>query len=369
VNAAFWHNRRVLITGHTGFMGGWLCERLIGLGAQVTGFALAPATEPALFEAIGLGQRMRSFIGDVRDLDHLEQVMAAAQPQVVFHLAAQPLVRRAHRDPIDTFSTNTMGTINVLEAIRRCGGVSAAVMVTTDKVYENREWPWGYRETDTLGGFEPYGSSKACAELAVGAYVHSYFGTRGPTVATVRAGNIIGGGDWSEDRLIPDAARAFSAGKALEIRHPDAVRPWQHVLEPVEGMLILADNLDARGRDAAGAWNLGPTEDDSRPVAWIADHMAQAWGNNAAWAPTPGVGPYEARLLTLSSAKAQSALGWQCRWSAADAIRHAADWYRAFYEGADMLQFTRSQINDYVKGDSRGELNRQENQVRQSAVA
>lgn len=369
INTSFWKNRRVLVTGHTGFMGGWLCERLMGLGARVSGFALAPSTAPALFEATGLATRMQSFIGNVCDLDHLEQVASAVRPQIVFHLAAQALVRRGHRDPVGTFATNVMGSVNIMEAVRRTGGVSALVMVTTDKVYENREWHWGYRETDGLGGFEPYGVSKACAELATNAYVHSYFGAEGPAVATVRAGNIIGGGDWNADRLVPDAVRAFKAGRVLEIRHPDAVRPWQHVLEPVEGMLLLADALDARGMDAAGAWNLGPSEDDARSVAWVADRMAQAWGKETGWAVVSGAGPYEAQLLTLSSAKAHAALGWSCRWNAARAVEKTAAWYRAFYEGADMTEFTRTQINDYVEGDSRGEFKRQVDQISKRAVA
>jgi CDP-glucose 4,6-dehydratase len=369
VKGTGWKDRRVLVTGHSGFMGGWLVERLLGLGAHVTGFALPAPTEPNLFACLDLDGRMESVAGDLRDVDALTQTFGRCRPEIVFHLAAQPLVRRAHRDPIETFSTNIMGTINVLEAIRQTPSVAAAIVVTTDKVYENREWNWGYRETDALGGHEPYGVSKACAELAVDAYVRAYYGTKGPAVATVRAGNIIGGGDWAADRLVPDAVRAFAAGEILRIRHPDAVRPWQHVLEPVEGMLKLAVGLEQNRDETAGAWNFGPAEEDARTVAWVADRLVRAWGDNAAWAAVPDVGPHEAKLLTLSSSKAHAALGWACRWNAETAISETAKWYRAFYRGEDTSALTRKQINDYVKGDDRGESEREAPEERNRAVA
>lgn len=370
---SFWRGRRVFVTGHTGFMGGWLCERLIGLGAEVTGYALPPPTEPNLFQATGLAGRMVSIPGDVRDADGLTHALTGARAEVVFHLAAQPLVRRAHREPVPTFSTNVMGVVNILEAMRVLDTVASAIVVTTDKVYENREWTWGYRENDMIGGFEPYGVSKACAEMAVEAYRSSYFHAGGPAVATVRAGNIIGGGDWAEDRLVPDAARAFAAGKTLSIRNPGAIRPWQHVLDPVTGMMELARNLaePSRAADAdwAGSWNLGPAEEDSRPVAWMADRLAAAWGPGARWTAMEDAGPHEARLLTLSSAKARSLLGWECRWRAEQAVMRAAAWYRAFYDGADMAAMTRDQINAYVQGDDCAEFQRQVPQKSHRAVA
>ncbi|MFM2129360.1 MAG: hypothetical protein RL477_906 [Pseudomonadota bacterium] len=369
MNPKLWNGRRVLVTGHTGFMGGWLAERLIGLGAHVTGYALPAPTEPNLFSILHLASRMDNVIGDVRDADGLARVVKSSRAEVVFHLAAQPLVRRAHNEPVETFSTNIMGTVNVLDAMRRSDAVAAAVIVTTDKVYDNREWSWGYRETDALGGHEPYGVSKACAELVVDAYVRAYFGAGGPAIATVRAGNIIGGGDWAENRLVPDAVRAFAAGEILRIRHPDAVRPWQHVLEPVGGMLELAEALDRDGQDCGGGWNFGPAEDDARTVAWISDRLVSAWGGTAAWAAIPEAGPAEARLLTLSSAKARAELGWRCRWNAAEAIELTARWYRAYYEGADVGDLTRQQINDHVKGEKSDELERKVPEERKRAFA
>lgn len=364
-----WNGRRVLVTGHTGFMGGWLTERLIMLGADVTGYSLPAPTEPSLFACLSLSGRMNSVIGDVRDLDSLTRTLKSSRADTVFHLAAQPLVRRAHHDPIETFSTNVMGSVNMLEAIRLTGRVDAAVMVTTDKVYDNKEWAWGYRESDALGGHEPYGVSKACAELAVDAYVRSYFAGKGPAIATVRAGNIIGGGDWAENRLVPDAMRAFAAGEILRIRNPASIRPWQHVLEPVGGMLNLAEGLRSNSNTFAGGWNFGPSEDDARNVAWVADRLVQAWGGNAAWAATPDAGPNEARLLTLSSARARTDLGWQCRWTAAQAIEQSARWYRAYYDGADIGAMTHLQINDYFKGEDRDEFERQVSEEHNRAVA
>lgn len=365
----FWKGRRVLVTGHTGFMGGWLVERLLGLGADVSGFSLEPPTEPNLFSCLDLAGRVRSTIGDVRDLEALSRTVQTTRAETVFHLAAQPLVRRAHREPVDTFSTNLMGSVNVLEAIRTNATVTEAILVTTDKVYDNREWAWGYRETDALGGHEPYGVSKACAELAVDAYVRAYFADSGPAVATVRAGNIIGGGDWAENRLIPDAIRAFAAGDILRIRHPDAVRPWQHVLEPVEGMITLAERLHHSPKDFSRPWNFGPSEDDARTVAWVADHLTRTWGHTAAWAAIPDAGPHEATLLTLSSAKARADLGWSCKWRADEAIAHTTQWYRAYYDGANIGAVTRKQINDYVKGEDRDEFERQNPEERNRAVA
>jgi CDP-glucose 4,6-dehydratase len=371
MTASFWTGRRVFVTGHTGFMGGWLCERLAGLGAEVTGYALPAPTDPSFFEATSLWRRVPTVTADIRDLDRLAAIMASTNAEIVFHLAAQPIVRRAHAEPIETFSTNTMGTVNVLEAIRRSGKVAAAVIVTTDKVYENQEWPWGYRETDTLGGREPYGVSKACAELAVEAYLRSYFNDsrRAPGIATVRAGNVIGGGDWAADRLIPDAVRAHFGGRPFAIRNPEAIRPWQHVLEPVTGMISLAERLVEAPQKANGGWNFGPDECNCKTVAWVADRVVAAFGKGAAWTAEGDAGPYEAKLLALSSAKAKSELGWQTCWGADEAIVHSVEWYRAFREGVDMAAFTEFQISSYVKGMNRGKQHSTKASVQGRAVA
>lgn len=347
IDTGFWPGRRVFVTGHTGFMGGWLSLWLGRLGAEVHGYALTPPTDPSLFEATDLGRHMTSTIADVRDLDALSTALQAAQPNVVLHLAAQPLVRRAYAKPVETYATNVMGTVNLLEAVRRCPSVRAAVIVTTDKVYENLERSRGYRETDALGGREPYGNSKACAEFAAEAYRRSYLHDRDTGIATVRAGNIIGGGDWARDRLVPDAIRAIAAGEALHIRHPNAVRPWQHVVEPLRGFLMLAERLVSAPADWARGWNFGPDEDDTRTVAWIADRLLALWGPGAAWETTPGDGVYEARMLTLSSAKAKDRLGWRPVWDAGEALARTVDWYRSFYRGEGMRAITLAQIDEF----------------------
>lgn len=345
VNRDFWRGKRVFVTGHTGFMGGWLCVSLLRMGAAVHGYSLPAPSRPSFHDAIGLDAAVASTIADVRDLGRLSEALHRSQADIVFHLAAQPLVRQAFADPVDTYATNVMGTVHMLEAMRRASAPQAAVIVTTDKVYDNQERPWGYREADMLGGREAYGSSKACAELVVDTFRRSYFdGAHAPGIATVRAGNIIGGGDWAADRLIPDAVRAFSAGRALDIRYPDAVRPWQHVLDPVHGFLMLAERLADKPARWSSAWNFGPPEPDARTVGWMADRIARYWSNSAEWQPVPNVGPHEARLLLLNSAKANAELGWACRWDADTAIRHTVEWYRTFYETGDVLGLTERQI-------------------------
>lgn len=341
---AFWAGRRVFVTGHTGFMGGWLATSLARMGARVSGYALPPPTHPNLFTAARVDDVCSTVIGDVRERNPLASAMAEADPEIVFHLAAQPLVRLAHAEPVETYSTNVMGTVHLLDAARRLPGIRAIIVVTTDKVYENREWSWGYRETDAIGGREPYGNSKACAEFIVNAYRHSYFGCGRPGIATVRAGNIIGGGDWAPDRLVPDATRAFAAKRALKIRNPSAVRPFQHVLEPVRGMMMLAEKLAAEPVAWAGGWNFGPLEDDCREVGWMADRLASLWGPTARWCAEPAQGPHEQRLLVLSAAEARTRLHWQPAWNAEAALTRAVEWYRAFYDGADVVALTRTQI-------------------------
>ncbi len=349
LDTSFWAGRRVFVTGHTGFMGGWLCLWLKRLGAEIHGYALTPPTEPSLFFAADLGRDMASTIADVRDYERLSRALKTARPDVVLHLAAQPLVRRAYAEPVETYATNVMGTVNLLEAVRHCPTVRAAIIVTTDKVYDNHERTRGYRETDTLGGREPYGNSKACAEFAVDAYRRSYFRDSDTGIATVRAGNIIGGGDWAQDRLVPDAMRAFDAGDPLHIRHPDAVRPWQHVLEPLGGFLMLAQHLAATPTDWAGGWNFGPDENDARTVSWVADRLITLWGAGASWQATPGDGIPEARLLTLSSAKAEGQLGWRPVWDAGEALVRTVDWYRDFYRGEDVRGVTLAQIEEFER--------------------
>ncbi|QUD87224.1 CDP-glucose 4,6-dehydratase [Phenylobacterium montanum] len=346
----FWRDRRVFVTGHTGFKGGWLTALLHRLGAATTGYALAPEPGPSLFEGARIGELGTSIIADIRDRERLTAALAHAQPEVVLHLAAQPLVRRARKDPDETFETNVMGTVRLLEAIRRTPSVKAAVVVTSDKVYDNVEWPWAYRETDALGGKEPYGASKAACEIVVQAWRHAYF-DEGPRIATARAGNVIGGGDWSEDRLIPDAMRAFIAGQPLVIRNPAAVRPWQHVIEPLTGYLSLAEAMLAEDTLPADmAFNFGPLGSEARPVAWIADAAAARWGDGAAWTQDPGVQPYEARLLEVDSARARAVLDWSPRWGLEEGLDRTVAWYRAVARGVDARAVTMAQIEDHLNG-------------------
>jgi len=344
VDRTFWAGRRVLVTGHTGFKGGWLSLWLNHMGADVTGYALAPPSNPSLFECARVAQGMQSVIGDVRDLAALRDAMQAARPQVVLHLAAQSLVRRSYRDPVETYATNVMGTVNVLEAVRACTDVKAVVVVTSDKCYENREWVWGYRENEAMGGHDPYSSSKGCAELVAAAWRRSFLAEAGTGVATARAGNVIGGGDWAEDRLIPDILGAFGSGTPVAIRSPQATRPWQHVLEPLAGYLMLAEKLVRDPAGYAEAWNFGPQEDDVQPVSWIVERMAVRWGAGAAWRADDAPHPHEAGCLKLDSAKARARLDWQPRLRLEQALDWIVDWHKALRGGDDMRAFTLAQI-------------------------
>lgn len=348
-----WRGCRVFVTGHTGFKGAWLCLLLEELGARVGGYALAPPTNPSLFEAAGIGATVDSTIADVRDYDALLAAMRAAQPEVVFHLAAQPLVRYSYDHPIETYATNVMGTVHVLEAARAIGSVKALVAVTSDKCYENREWVFPYRETDPMGGHDPYSSSKGCSELVIAAYRASYFpparlAEHGTALASVRAGNVIGGGDWALDRLIPDIVRAFEAAEAPVIRSPGSVRPWQHVLEALGGYVDIAERLLAGEARFADAWNFGPVDDDAQPVAWIVDRMARAWGAESVWRDWQGEVPHEAGLLKLDTSKARAALGWRPTLTLDRAIDSIVAWHKAVGAGEDAREVSRRQIRDFL---------------------
>ncbi len=329
--------RRVFVTGHTGFKGAWLSSWLLGLGADVTGYALDPPTEPNLFDALGLDERMHHIVADVRDCDRLTGEVAAAQPSLVFHLAAQPLVRLSYAEPRLTIETNVMGTVNLLDAVRACDSVAAVVVITSDKCYRNLETGRAYREEDAVGGRDPYSASKGCTELVTDAYRLSFFAGEGAAaVASVRAGNVIGGGDWAPDRIVPDCVRALTADETVVVRNPDAVRPWQHVLEPLAGYLRLGALMLDDGRAYQGPWNFGPADGDAaRPVRWVVDRFLEEWGTGSWAPPLDSAGePHEAHLLGLDSAKARERLAWAPVWDAATAVRHTAVWYREYAHAA-----------------------------------
>jgi CDP-glucose 4,6-dehydratase len=352
MKADFWRGKRVFLTGHTGFKGSWLSLWLQQLGADLTGYALTPPTQPNLFDSVQVGQGMSSLIGDIRDGANLTRAMQNAQPEIVIHMAAQPLVRRSYVDPVETYSTNVMGTVHLLEAVRQTPEVRAVVNVTTDKCYENKEWVWGYRENEPMGGFDPYSNRKGCAELVTAAYRNSFFnaiGNTGRTVAlaSARAGNVIGGGDWAADRLIPDILQAFTQGQPAFIRNPHAIRPWQHVLEPLRGYLTLAEKLHTDGHAFAEAFNFGPHSDDAQPVEWIAQRMVEQWQDGASWQQDGGLHPHEAHYLKLDISKAGQRLGWQPCLRLAQALHLTVDWARCRLRGDDLRAFTLAQIQTY----------------------
>ena len=347
-----WEGRRVFITGHTGFKGGWLSHWLASKGAKIRGYSLDPGTDPNLFTAASVGSILDDVRGDICDLVRLKKSMSDFAPHIVFHLAAQPLVRRSYADPVGTFATNVMGTANVLEAVRSTPSVRAVVCVTTDKCYENKEWVWPYRETDSLGGHDPYSSSKACAEIVAAAYRNSFFpvdrlNEHHVSLATARAGNVIGGGDWSEDRLIPDLIRGFQAKQAVLIRRPNAIRPWQHVLEPLHGYILLAEKLLAGQGQFATAFNFGPRDEDAWAVERIASYVAEIWGDNACWERDGGPSVHEANYLRLDASKARAELGWKPCLTIHEGLEWTTSWYRAWVDGLDMRQMTLDQIGAY----------------------
>lgn len=353
-STTFWRGKKVFVTGHTGFKGSWLTLWLQALGAKVTGYALAPDTTPNLFELARVADGIDSVISDIRDRHAVLNAMKAASPEIVIHMAAQPLVRESYASPVETYETNVMGTVHVLEAVRHVPGVKSVVIVTTDKCYENHEWEWGYRENEAMGGYDPYSSSKGCAELVTAAYRRSFFNpstyaTHGVAIASARAGNVIGGGDWATDRLIPDIMRAIMREERVRIRSPHAIRPWQHVLEPLSGYLLLAEKLYSEQSRYAEAWNFGPNDADARPVQAIVERLTSQWGDGASWALDGDEHPHEATFLKLDCSKARNRLGWQPRWNLERALDEIVAWYKAAARQEDMRAVTLKQIDQFTQ--------------------
>jgi CDP-glucose 4,6-dehydratase len=346
-NPDFWRGKRILITGHTGFKGGWLSLWLQSMGATLRGIALKPPTEPALFEVARVAEGMEHHIVDIRNFAAVKEHMDDFKPEIVFHMAAQPLVRLSYIEPVETYATNVMGTVHVLEAARHVGSVKAIVNITTDKCYENREWVWGYREDEPIGGYDPYANSKGCAELVSSAYRKSFLRNLGIAIATARAGNVIGGGDWALDRLVPDILRALEKRESVQIRNPQAVRPWQHVLEPLSGYLLLAKSLYMHGQLDAEAWNFGPRDEDARPVLWIVEKLCAQWSGGASWSLQPGDHPHEASFLKVDISKARQRLKWTPRWSLEISLKNITEWHQAWLKGQDMRAVCLTQINQY----------------------
>lgn len=347
IDKNFWKNRKVFLTGHTGFKGGWLSLWLHALGAHITGFALE--AEPlSMYNVAGLSSLFtKSIVGDIRDAQTLEQAMKECDPEIVIHMAAQPLVQQSYTDPVGTYATNIMGTVHVLEAARKTRSVKTILNITTDKCYENNEWIWAYRENEPMGGYDPYSSSKGCAELVSSAYRRSFFDGKGVALATARAGNVIGGGDWAQNRIVPDAMRSFAAGETLMVRNPASIRPWQHVLEPISGYILLCQQLTLEPTSFTGAWNFGPENGNAKPVSVLADIMSDAWGEKAAWTTDDSVHPHEAHFLKLDSSKASYYLQWKPVWQLDRTLRETVAWYKAWNNKEDMRQYSLTQIRNY----------------------
>jgi CDP-glucose 4,6-dehydratase len=354
IDKNFWHDRKVFVTGHTGFKGSWLCLWLHAMGAKVTGYALQPPTKPSLFELCNVSELVHSVIGDIRDRAGLEQALINARPEIVFHMAAQPLVRESYKNPVETYETNVMGTVNLFEAVRKCPEVRAVVNITTDKCYENKEWVWGYREDEPMGGYDPYSNSKGCSELVTSAYRNSFFNPNQYALhrvglASARAGNVIGGGDWAADRLIPDCIRALLQGQTIDIRFPKSIRPWQHVLEPLSGYLELAQKLYENGPHYSEGWNFGPDDNDAQPVEWIVKKMCEKWGRSASFDVDQGEHPHEASYLKLDCSKAKTKLGWTPGWTLEQALDKIVEWAVAYRDNRDIKQVCLSQLEEYCK--------------------
>ena len=350
IDKNFWKGKKVFLTGHTGFKGSWLSLWLQDMGVLVKGYSLEVNTNPALFTHANVAAEMQSEIGDIRNLEQLTESMVSFSPDILIHMAAQPLVRLSYQEPVDTYTTNVIGTVNVLEAARKCSNLKAIVSVTTDKCYENKEWEWGYRENEPMGGHDPYSSSKGCAELVTSAYRRSFFSSEGTaSLASARAGNVIGGGDWAEDRLIPDILRAFEKSEPVVIRNPLSTRPWQHVLEPLSGYLVLAQELFLNGDNFAEGWNFGPKEEDCKPVSWILDKMVTYWGNNASWSLDKNNNPHEAGFLKLDCSKASNRLKWNPKWNLQFTLKSIVDWHQLYSNGGDLKKQCLKEINTYSK--------------------
>ena len=348
VNTNFWKGKKVFLTGHTGFKGGWMVLWLQQLGAVIKGYSLSPCEEPSLFGVAKIADGIESHIGDVRDLGALKQSMMDFGPEIVIHMAAQPLVLASYSDPVGTYQTNVMGTVNLFEAVRACNSVKAVVNVTTDKCYQNNEWVWGYREGEPMGGCDPYSNSKGCSELVTSAYRQSFFKDKmDVSLASARAGNVIGGGAWSTDRLIPDALRAFDLSEPVKIRNPLATRPWQHVLEPISGYLILAEKLYHSESEYAEGWNFGPSDQDVKPVGEVLDYLVAHWPTDVSWSLDRGTQPHEAQLLKLDISKVKARLKWEPRWDLGKALQTIINWHFAWVNGQDMKVFSLNQIRDF----------------------
>jgi CDP-glucose 4,6-dehydratase len=353
MNVSFWKGKRVFLTGHTGFKGGWISLWLQEMGAIVKGYSLAAPTEPSLFVEANVALEMESQIADIRDYKTLFHSIEAFKPEIVFHMAAQPLVRLSYDAPIDTYSTNVMGTVHLLESCRKVSGIKAIVNITSDKCYENQEWVWGYRENEPMGGYDPYSSSKGCAELVVASYRQSFFNPanyaqHGIGLASVRAGNVIGGGDWALDRLIPDILLAFQENRSVKIRSPNAIRPWQHVLEPLSGYLAIAEKLYTNGSEYAEAWNFGPSDEDAQPVQKIVETLSYAWGGNSSWFLSEGEHPHEAHYLKLDCSKAKMRLNWQPVWNLDTTISRITQWHKEWLAKTNMREHTLAEIKEYM---------------------
>ncbi len=349
MNASFWAGKKVYLTGHTGFKGSWLSLWLSHMGAEVKGYALPPETEPNLYTESRVSEAVESEFGDIRDLEKLRDSMVAFNPDILIHMAAQPLVRLSYREPIETYDVNVMGTAKVLEAARSCTNLKSIVSVTTDKCYENKEWEWGYREDEPMGGYDPYSSSKGCAELVTSAYRRSFMQEAGIGLASARAGNVIGGGDWSDDRLIPDILKAFERSEAVIVRNPKSTRPWQHVLEPLSGYLVLAEKLYDEPESYAEGWNFGPQEEDAKPVDWILNRMVDKWQGDASWCLDEGNHPHEAGYLKLDISKAKARLGWKPTWHLDHTLDRIVSWHQSWLGGVDMNVLCIEEIQDYMR--------------------
>ncbi len=352
LDVSFYRDKKVLITGHTGFKGSWMCQLLIGAGAQVTGYALEPPTNPSLFEMCRIGERMNSIIGDVRDLEHLQKVFEEVQPEIVIHMAAQPLVRESYQNPVYTYDVNVMGTVNVLECVRQSKSVKSFLNVTTDKVYRNREWEWGYRENEELNGYDPYSNSKSCSELVTDSYKNSFFGEENScAISTARAGNVIGGGDFAENRIIPDCIRAVQSGEDIVVRNPFSTRPYQHVLEPVAAYLMICQ-AQYQEKKFAGNYNVGPDEADCWTTGKLVTLFCEKWNEankaSAQWIDRYDGGPHEAGFLKLDCSKLKSTFGWTPRWNVETAMEKIVEWTKVYFEGGDVAACMERQIGEFL---------------------